>query len=260
MIPVLKGARVLITRGIEDCGDLPDLIVASGGEVLCIPMTAVAAPEDTSALDAARAGIARYDWIALTSRNGARALLRGVAMPAEGTRPRVAAVGKRTAKAARDAGWTVDLVGKGRGGSELADEMIRRDAMKGKAVLHPRSDLARDDLMDRLTAAGARVEAVVAYRTRPAPPPEGAALADLRESRFDVAVFASPSAVASLLEAAGPAFLEKPAVAIGATSAAALRGAGASAVTESSSPDPADLHDAVTRAWNSMEREGRFKQ
>jgi uroporphyrinogen-III synthase len=218
-------------------------------------MLRIAPPEDSEPLRRMREDIGKPDWIILTSRHAVRALLEGVRVP-KARRPRVAAVGESTAEAVRQVRWPVDLVAEGKGGGALAHEMIRQDEISGRALLYPRSNLARDDLVSELEAAGGRVTILEAYRTLPpdgSDPEVRAVLDEIRNGRFDVAVFASPSAVrhlAMLLPAGHEALRGLASVGIGKTTASALREHGASRVTEASRPDTAGLFQAVLEAWN----------
>ncbi len=74
---------------------------------------------------------------------------------------RVACVGEATARAAREAGWPVDLVPDDQSAAGLADALPSEVG----AVLFPRSEIAATTLVDRLRARGIAVSEVVAYRT-----------------------------------------------------------------------------------------------
>jgi len=74
---------------------------------------------------------------------------------------RVACVGEATARVAREAGWTVDLVPQDTSAAGLV-AAIPDDA---RSVLHPRSEIAAPTLVDGLRARGIDVDDPVAYRT-----------------------------------------------------------------------------------------------
>ena len=77
--------------------------------------------------------------------------------------------------------------------------------MRGRRFLVPRSDLARDVLPDGLRAAGAEVDAVVAYRNAPAEVDRDWLRGELVAGRLDALTFASPSAARRFCEALDPA-------------------------------------------------------
>jgi len=233
----LAGRRVLVTRGEDQAGSLVEALEAEGAEAVHLPMLRFVPPSDPGELDACLARLADYDALLLTSANAARFLARRAAargVSLESLRGLVLCVGPATAAAARAAGLRVDRTAAGRrdAGALLA-EVERHLSPGGKCLLLPRSRIAREALGERLRAAGARVDAPVAYDTLPPDPasPEAEALrARLERGALDVATFTSPSAVRhclALLGDAGRAGLGRCTLAaIGSTTAAALREAG----------------------------------
>jgi uroporphyrinogen-III synthase len=121
--------------------------------------------------------------------------------------------------------------------------------VRGLAVLVPRAEEGRPELVDGLRAAGAEVAAPPAYRTAPAPPEALAPLGALLEREgADAVAFASPSAVAAVVSALGErrGLLARVALAaIGPTTSAALRQAGFPAAVESARHTGWDLAEAI---------------
>jgi uroporphyrinogen-III synthase len=116
----------------------------------------------------------------------------------------------------------------------------------GARVLVPRAAEGREEAMAILAAAGAEIDDVIAYRTVAAPPDDpaiarGRALLGAGEAA--VCVVFAPSQVAALA-ALGP-LPALPFAAIGETTAAALRAAGAVAVAVAATPTPAGIATAV---------------
>jgi uroporphyrinogen-III synthase len=145
-----------------------------------VPLITDAEPSDPSALEAAvrrlvaqdRAGrpsappdagdgthVARYRWLVVTSATAVRVIAERV--PRLPSDLRVAAVGEPTARAARAAGWAVDLIPSDASAAALAAAL----PTTAGPVLFPRSDLAAPTLVDGLRARGIDVDDVVAYRT-----------------------------------------------------------------------------------------------
>jgi uroporphyrinogen III methyltransferase/synthase len=75
--------------------------------------------------------------------------------------------------------------------------------MKGKRVLLPRTDIAREELRDGLRALGAHVTEVTTYLTRTALSPDPAVVEAVRAGRCDVVAFTSPSTVKGFVEIIG---------------------------------------------------------
>jgi uroporphyrinogen-III synthase len=156
----LRGMRVLVPRGGPWGEAVADDVRRLGGAPIIAPLVDFAPPLDEGSLAEAVAALraGAFDWLVVTSATTVDALVaRGAALP-DGTR--VAAVGSATAEACRGAGFPVTLVGSG-----SARDLAARWPSRGGRVLLPHSDLADEGLADDLTALGATVDAVVAYRT-----------------------------------------------------------------------------------------------
>ncbi len=220
----LAGRRFLVTRRAEQVGGLSDLLRAAGAQVIEAPAIAIEPPADPGPLPLALARLDQFDWVVFTSANAvASAASRA---PAGSRWPRIGAVGPATRQAVQDAlGRAPDLVPAddfSTGG--LASALIER-GIAGCRVLLPVSDRARGTLETALRAAGAHVERLTAYRTVAAP---GAAeaLAAALDQGFDMALFASPSAVESFVTQAGERGPGLPAGVIGPATRAAAVAAG----------------------------------
>ncbi|MGC2421600.1 MAG: uroporphyrinogen-III synthase [Candidatus Acidiferrales bacterium] len=230
----LAGKRIVVTRAPAQAQELTRSLERMGAEVLLLPMVAFAPPDDWSAVDAALRAWAQFDWVLFTSRNAVR-FLRGRATQLGATSqfaartPKTAAVGPATAAAAGAEGFRVDYVAEEHSGAGLAREL--RDALAGKGVLLPRSDLADSRLPEALREIGSRVTEVVAYRTVAPELPDPAILADVRAGRADAILFSSASAFHNFMGFIGASELTKLServafAAIGPSTAAAIRGAG----------------------------------
>jgi uroporphyrinogen III methyltransferase/synthase len=233
----LAGRRVLVTRGEEQGAILVAALERAGAEAIHVPMLHFEPAEDPAGLDACLARLTEYDALLLTSANAARffaerAVARGAAL--RELRGMVLCVGPATAAAARAAGLRVDRMPEGRRDARgLLAEVTRAIEPAGKRFCVPRSQIADAALAEGLAAAGAQVDAPIAYRTLP-PLPEGpvaeALRARLARGGIDVVTFTSPSAVrnclglldAEALQALGHCVV----AAIGPTTAQALQGEG----------------------------------
>jgi uroporphyrinogen-III synthase len=144
------------------------------------------------------------DWILFVSANA----VRGLAAACSGRdlgRARVAAVGERTADAAREAGWEVHLVAQPESAEGLVAALSGVERA-GRTFWIPRGNRegsARDVLPIFLEGGGARVESFAVYATldRPLTAEDAAALAGAPPG---VVVLHSPSAVDALFRADQP--------------------------------------------------------
>jgi uroporphyrinogen III methyltransferase/synthase len=111
-------------------------------------------------------------------------------------RSRLAAIGPATAAALRDWGLTVEVV-PGQYVAEGLLERLRPLVAPGARVLLPRAAETRDVLVRELTAHGARVPEVAAYRTRAATEHAAGLREALAAGRVDAVTFTSSSTVRS---------------------------------------------------------------
>ena len=202
----LRGKRVVVTRAVEQSGELVRALEENGAASVMLPMVAFSPPDDTSGLDEAIRGMARFDWIFITSQNALRALqercqaLKLDLRDAVG-KGRVAAVGPATAEALKSAGINVAYTASKHQGVFLAHELS--EEVKGKRVLLPRSDRANPELAEELKRLGAAVEEVIAYKTVS---PDDVTLDHARtalQQRVDAILFFSPSSVHHLQDILG---------------------------------------------------------
>ena len=260
----LSGRTIVVTRAAEQGRRLTERLIAIGAEVVELPLIDVVDPEDGGmALRDAVARLDEFDWIVVTSANGAvrlshalraRAAIAGAGRPARAaidrmaTRPRIAAIGTAT-NAALGPDHHADLI---------ADRSIAEGLVADLAGVAParalvvQGDRARAALADGLRELGWQVERVIAYRTIAARPP-----ADVlaRALAADAITFASGSTVTSFVEAVGAAD-RHPAVvvSIGPETTAAADRAGL-AVTATA--DPHSLDGMVAALVAALGREPR---
>ena len=246
----LLGKRVLLTRPREQSAALSRLLSDMGALPVEVPMIEIRPPEDWAPLDSALADAGRFDWIAFTSANAARAARDRLDANGLDSRAlagvRVAAVGKATSRALRDMGIVADLAPETPTSAGLADALIGA-GVSGKRVLLPRSDIAPRRLPDALRSAGAEVVQATAYRTA-IPDSAGGELADALKTGLDVATFASSSAVrnlVALLDGGADSLRGAQIACIGPTTAATAGRLGLKVDIVSETPAPEALARAV---------------
>ncbi|WP_082518322.1 uroporphyrinogen-III synthase [Curtobacterium sp. Leaf183] len=122
-------------------------------------LVAATSDRSDSPADGVRTSIDGYAWIVVTSATAVTALAGLV--PGLPSGVQVAAVGEATARAARAAGWRVDLVPDDASAAGLVAALPHMDG----TVLFPRSEIAAPTLVDGLRARGIDVDDPVAYRT-----------------------------------------------------------------------------------------------
>ena len=213
--------KVVVTRARAQARPLADRLEELGHEVVECPLIEVEPlgdePIDTS----------EYDWVIVTSPNGARELVRRQV----GELSSVAAIAPGTAAALAEHGIRPDLVA----------ELSTQEGLAGAFERPPRRALVAAAVGARRTLAeelGA--EFLPLYRTvelTPAERPEG-----------DLVLLASPSAARAFARLDA----DIPAVSIGPETTRAARAAGVAVLAEAPTHDLDGLIAAVTEACSSL--------
>lgn len=216
----LSGRTVVVTR--DEPGELGEQLRALGAEVAHVALIEIVDPSDGGA--ALRRALARtgdYDWLIVTSPNGARRVAAAGDLPADSMR--VAVVGRATGSTLHElTGRDADLVPD----VQRLDGLLAEFPQGSGRVLAARGDLADPSLVDGLQELGWTVDDVVAYRTV-ARSPTGDDRG--RIERADAVTFASGSAARAWAEAFGPRLSAErgiPVIVIGPSTASAAEGAG----------------------------------
>lgn len=199
--------RVVVTRAAEQAEPLARRLQELGYEVVFCPLIRIE-PLGDEPIDCSG-----YDWVVVTSSNGAAELARR----RHGALPRVAAIGPGTAEALADRGIEPALVARVSTQEGLLAELPR----PAGRVLLAAAEGARRLLVEELGADFLPLYRVV--QLHPATPPEG-----------DLVVLASPSAA----RAFGALGLRIPALTIGPQTTAAAQETGVIVKAEA---DPHDL-------------------
>jgi uroporphyrinogen-III synthase len=214
--------RVIVTRPRAQAESLAAALRDAGFDAVLCPLIEI------EEIDDGPIDVGPYDWVVVTSANGATELVRR----RSGTLPRVAAVGEATARALAESGIEADFVPGETSEGGLVEELPR----PAGRVLFVGAEGAGAQLRSEL---GADVRAV--YRIRelqPAERPSG-----------DLVALASPSA-ARVWARLGS---EVPAITIGHRTTAAARAAGIDVVGEARTQDVRGLVDCAA-AWLASSR------
>lgn len=200
----LAGKTVIVTRTREQSSQLAEMLRRAGAEVIEMPTIKIAPPEDFGPLDEAVGHLDRYDWIVLTSPNGAESFMSRVAAAGLDSRAlagvKIAAVGPATAEKLAGFGLRADLTPKTEYTTAALASELKECLHTGNTVLLARSNIAPPGLADELQAAGAKVDEVCAYRTLcPDALPEET-LAAMRGGKVDIVTFTSSSTVENFIK------------------------------------------------------------
>ena len=151
------GARVLVTRALEDARSICHVLAMAGFTPVTAPL--LQRVWDVDAMAAAAEAHPDVDWILVTSSAAAEVLAAGA--PRAWPTARIAAVGPATARRLSAVGREADLIPARYTATELLQAM---PDLTGNTVLYPRADLASPALADALRSRGATVHDIIAYR------------------------------------------------------------------------------------------------
>jgi uroporphyrinogen III methyltransferase/synthase len=239
----LFGRRIVVTRAREQASDLSGRLEAVGAEVIELPAIAIEDPADGgAALRDAVARVRSYDWLVLTSANGAQRLLAELRDARDLGDVQVAAIGPGTADALLQGNVRADLVPSRFVAEALLDEFPPSPAHGTGRVLLARAGVARDVLPDGLRERGWSVDVVDAYRTVPVTPSKQLLAA---AATADAITFTSSSTVERYLEAGGQTAIPPVVACIGPITADTARARGLTVDIEAQVHSIAGLVDAV---------------
>jgi uroporphyrinogen-III synthase len=164
----LLNRRILITRTRHQASELATQLEACGATPILIPAIEIAPPETYAPLDAALTCLRTYDWLVFTSANAVEAFhSRAQFLHLTQLPKHIAVIGPATLRAVNNIGLAVDLVPSQYVAESLAEALCPE--APGKSFLLVRAAAARDTIPEALTAAGAIVTIVEAYRNQTPP-------------------------------------------------------------------------------------------
>jgi uroporphyrinogen III methyltransferase / synthase len=203
----LFGKRLLLPRPAAQIRVAADQIRQRGAEPVSLPLISIEDPEDGEAVLAAARRLATYDWVLLTSANGAERLLLALEANQLDARAfgsaKIGVIGPKTAEPLRRLGIQPDLIAE----EHVAEGLLRNVLARGdlRRVLVFRAAEARQLLPERLRAEGVEVDVVAAYRTRRLGSEQADQLAQALSNRGVDAILVTASSMATaLVEALGP--------------------------------------------------------
>ena len=165
MSGLLKGKRILVTRPEARAASLIAKVTSLGARAICLPAIRFEPVADSSELDTALREAGTYDVIVFTSVTGVEAVsarMIELRLSTDAIRGRkLAVIGPATAAAVEKWLRKPDTMPNEYVAEAIADAL---GGVAGMRILLLRADLARRDLHEILSAKGAAVEEVSAYR------------------------------------------------------------------------------------------------
>ena len=227
---------MVVTRARAQASELVQRLGDLGADVVELPVIAIEDAADGGAALVAAAGRVvhgDYDWVVVTSANGASRVVDALGGRPLPTSTRWAAVGTSTAKALQVRGVPPDLVPTEAVSEALVDAFPTAPAAgpapRRGAVLVVRAERVRDVVVPGLVAKGWRVDEAVAYRTVAG----AVSPADVGRARAaDAVAFTSSSTVERTVDILGTQDVPRVIVSIGPVTSGAVRAAGLEVTAE----------------------------
>ncbi len=202
----LFGKKVMVTRALSQAKECSDLLYNYGAETVECPTIEIISPADITELHHAIDHIEQYHWAVFTSVNGVTYFMRHLHDRKQDLRIlhnlRLCCIGPRTAQELRKHGLIPDLVPETFQAEGIIDALTPLD-LKGKRVLIPRAEVARDILPDTLRIMGAEVTVPAVYRTVQPDRNITWATEMLRGKEISVITFTSSSTVRNFVDLFG---------------------------------------------------------
>ncbi len=253
--------RIMVTRPREDDDPLAERLRATGAEVIVQPAIQITPPNDWRPVDDAIARWTEFHWLVFSSANGVRFFfdrmqaIRGILPTCHApndesksprTTPLIAAIGPGTADELARYGVHADLLPEQYRAEALADALAHEAS--GRRFLLIRASRGREVLAERLTAAGAAVEQVVAYSSTDVERPDPNVLEQLRAGRIDWITVTSSAIARSLANLFGEDLRLARLASISPVTSATLRELGFEPASEAAEYTIAGLIEAIVGA------------
>ncbi|BCR04890.1 hypothetical protein DESUT3_19590 [Desulfuromonas versatilis] len=202
----LFGKTFLVTRAIEQAGEIVTILKSHGGLVLGCPTIRIVQAKCYAEPDSALANIGSFDWVIFTSQNTVVHFFNRLAALGCDTRAlctcRFCAVGPVTAEMLHARGVAVHMVPDKYTAEGIVEAFSGLRERRGRVLL-PRGDRARSVISEGLTRQGYEVIApILYYNVTPDGIPDQAMTA-LSKQQVDCIAFTAPSAVINLAKILG---------------------------------------------------------
>jgi len=234
----LQGMMVVVTRPREQASGLVRGLEGLGAEVLAMPTIRIDDPSDPEPLRRAVEAVGGFDWIVFTSVNGVRRFWRALRAAGRDARAlegvSICAVGPATAGAVEQEGGEVAIVPAEYVAEGVIEAMTAATDLRGRRILLPRAEVAREILPARLAEVGAEVHDVPAYRTLPHAGASDRLAEVVSSGAVDLVTFTSGSAARSFASLVGSDAASVAVASIGPVTSAVAKELGMRVVVEAS--------------------------
>ncbi len=193
----LCGLKVLVPRPVKQAENIVQLLEERGAAPIVCPLIKIKQPRSFKKIDQAIRNIRLYDWVIFTSVNGVRAFSDRLDFLGMDSRSlaevKICAIGPATEAELKQLGLRADCRPREFSSNGIIKALSARRAIKGRAFLLPRSDLASSIIPTGIRRLGGKATEVVAYRTVKAAGNSRVLRSLVCAGKIDVVLLTSPS-------------------------------------------------------------------
>ncbi len=195
----LFGQRIVVTRSLEQAGQLTRRLQEHGAEVLKAPTIRIEPPTRKEGIIDALLALNSYDWLVFTSPNGVAKFFEYFFKQFHDMRDiggaRIAAIGPATANKLKELHLQVNLMPEQALAASIAEAFAEFESIENLKICLLRAEVANRELPEALEALGAIVDDIPCYKTVPETEDPTGAAARLSQDGADWLAFTSGSTV-----------------------------------------------------------------
>ncbi len=249
----LFGKRIAVTRTRKQAGEFVERLRALGADAFELPTIRIEPPRNKREFYELVADAHIYDWIVLTSPNGADAFFNAFYEIYRDARDlggaRIAAIGPATAERVRGYRLQVDVQPEKYVAEEIIQALQKETSVENLKFLLARAEGAREALAIELTRLGAIVDEAIAYRTVPETDDVTGGIRRFRAEGADMITFTSSSTVENFLALNLPLVESTKTASIGPITSKTMRARGLNVDVEARRHDIPGLVEAIKKYW-----------
>lgn len=245
----LQDKVIISTRAAETTDTLPELLKAQGAKVISLPMIEIVTVQPGDEELELLQQIEKFDWIFFTSKNGVanffKQLIDTQGSTELGKKVKKAVIGRKTAAELDYYGYAPDFMSEGNTSEEMLEQFYKTYQPKYQKILLALCKLADDTLLKRLSNEN-EVRRIDVYETVKPKSADAAVLEAIKQDRYDLIVFTSPSTFHNLCSLVEKDSLAKLKMAsIGSTTTHAIQESGLEPLITAKRSSVEGLCDAI---------------
>jgi uroporphyrinogen-III synthase len=200
----ISGKTIVITRDINQAKSFAEQLKNLGATILFFPTIRITPPDDPGNIRKTLANLSVFEWIIFTSSNSVRYFFKFINEKQSSLQKiKIACVGNKTTEALEGFHITPTIIPNIYTSHELLDAILKYD-VKGKRILLPVSNLAKNEIQEGLQSNGALVERIVIYKNIPITNAKKELIFEkIDNHRIDCITFFSPSAINTFTDLMG---------------------------------------------------------